>query len=631
MIGRVLGGRYEVRSRLGGGGMAVVYRAVDTFLSRTVAVKVLRHELLADEAFVERFRREARAAASLSDPRIVGVYDVGKDGDVDFIVMEFVDGETLKEKIRRDGPLAPRLAADIARSILMALEAAHGAGIVHRDVKPQNVIITRDGRVKVADFGIAQAADSHTLADDGRILGSAHYLAPEQAQGLSADERSDVYAVGVVLYEMLAGAPPFSGETALAVAMKHVREEPPDLALARPGLPGELVRIVRRALQKDPFRRYPTATAFREDLEAYLEDRPLPWAGRAQAGGDEDGDTLVLPPVRLAAADGEGGPADGRRAGARRGRRARRLLPWVALLALVLALAGGAVYGASRWLSVPEVEVPDVRGLSLDEAEAKLAALGLEAEVGEPVYSSTVPATDVAGQSPDPGTVVKTTRPVTLYLSKGPEYLPGGVPDVVGETAQDAEAALRNARLAYEEIHEYDDTAPAGTVIRTNPPAGDSIRVGDTVEVVVSDGPKPEPVAMPDLEGQPLSQAQALLDQLGLVVKDTKTQPTSWPANVVAGQDPPPGTQVSAGDEVTLVVSSGCGHEATVVVTAPSEAAGPTVAVEAVVTDSAGSHREFRGDLAPGSPVAIDACWVGDGARLDVYFDGALGHSEVLR
>lgn len=629
MIGRILGGRYEVLERIGGGGMAIVYRALDTFLNRPVAVKVLRAQFVSDEDLVARFRREARAAASLSDPRIVGVYDVGREGDIDYIVMEFVDGRTLKERIQQEGPLSPRAAADVARHLLVALESAHEAGIVHRDVKPQNVIITRDGRVKVTDFGIAQASGSVTVGNTGSIIGTAHYLAPEQARGRPADERSDVYATGVVLYEMLAGHPPFLADTALAVAMKHLQEAPPDLRAERPDVPPDLARIVARAMEKDPVRRYPTAAAFRVDLEAFAAGRALEWAASPDEG--DPGDTLVLRPGRKhpVAAGPEAGGGNARPGGRPRSRRRARV--WIAVAALLLLIAGGATYGAAKWISVPDVQVPNVMNLPLDQAQAKLKEAGLASAVGAPVYSADVPATDVAGQDPQPGTVVKTTHVVTLFLSKGPEYVQGGVPDVVGKTARDAEVALTNARLKYTERTQYDDTTPQGTVIGTSPPAGDSIRVGDTVQVVVSDGPKPAPFDMPDLEGRTLAQAQALLDQLGLTVASTQTAQTSWPENVVAGQTPAPGTPVQGGDQVTLVVSSGCAHASDLQVTPSSEQFSGTVQVEADVVDSAGTHKELLKAVQPGDVVTVHACWVGDSATLNVYFNGSLAQAVQLR
>ncbi|MBX5476814.1 MAG: serine/threonine protein kinase, partial [Clostridia bacterium] len=293
MIGRILGGRYEILERVGGGGMAIVYRALDTFLNRPVAVKVLRPQFAADEELVARFRREARAAASLSDPRIVSVFDVGQDGDVYYIVMEYVDGSTLKRRIQEEGPFAPDAAAEVAKHILIALEHAHRAGIVHRDVKPQNVILTRDGRVKVTDFGIAQAAGGATLVHTDSILGTAHYLSPEQAKGRPADERSDVYATGIVLYEMLAGRPPFEGDSPLAVAMQHLQAEPPSLADFRDDVPGDLLHIVSRATAKEPVRRYASAEMFRRDLDAFLAGRPLP--SRTEGEEPDEGATVALP------------------------------------------------------------------------------------------------------------------------------------------------------------------------------------------------------------------------------------------------------------------------------------------------------------------------------------------------
>ncbi|MBX5477318.1 MAG: PASTA domain-containing protein, partial [Clostridia bacterium] len=309
--------------------------------------------------------------------------------------------------------------------------------------------------------------------------------------------------------------------------------------------------------------------------------------------------------------------------GAARGR-GRRRARWAVLAVMLAVLAAAAGYGVSRWLAVPEVPVPSVQNLPLDKAQQKLKQAGLSWIIGPAQYSSTVPSTYVASQDPPPGTVVKATHPVTLYLSKGPEYVEGGVPDLKGRPQRDAEIALKNARLQYTVSTEHDDTVPKGYVISTNPPAGDSIRVGDTVELIVSDGPAPRPITMPDLRGMTLGQAQALLEQLGLVVSSTQTKKSSYPEDIVADQTPAPNAQVQAGDPVTLTVSSGCEHSAPVSVTPDPQRYDQPVGVRAVVTDSTGDHIDFQDTVQPGESVPIQACWAGASATLNVYFNDQL-------
>ncbi|MBX6379007.1 MAG: serine/threonine protein kinase, partial [Clostridia bacterium] len=335
-------------------------------LRRRVSIKVLRPEFAHDEAVVARFRREAEAVARLSHPNIVALYDVGRDGDVLYLVMEYVDGESLKERLRREGPMEPADAVRVVLQVLEALAHAHAHGVVHRDIKPHNILVTDGLHVKVTDFGIARAVDHATIVHTGTIIGSAHYFSPEQARGRMADARSDLYSTGVVLYELLSGRVPFQGDSPVSVAVQHVQEPPPPLEDVRPGLPEGLGAIVRKALAKDPAQRYQTAAGFRDDLEAWLRGETVPVSPPAPA---ED-DTVFLAPATAGA----------RRAPPRRRRGRRRA--WLAVLGGVLggvaALAAAGWFTLGVWLAVPEVTVPNVRGMALVDAVQELKAAGLE-------------------------------------------------------------------------------------------------------------------------------------------------------------------------------------------------------------------------------------------------------------
>lgn len=602
MIGRVLGGRYEILERAGGGGMAVVYRALDTYLHRQVAVKVLRSQLAADEEVVARFRREALAAARLTDPRIVSVYDVGRDRDTYYIVMEYVSGMTLKEKIRREGALSPKEAALVAVEVLEALSHAHGEGLIHRDIKPQNIILTHDGRVKVADFGIARAVGHGTMTAGERIMGSAHYLAPEQALGKAVDARTDIYALGVVLYEMLAGEPPFQGESPLAVAMQHVQGSPPSLAEKRPALPKELVAIVERAMERDPERRFPSADAMKEALESYLSGGKLPH---------------VAPPPP---------PSPEKEKRSR-----RRIWRWILVAGLLGLLGGAAFYGLRAWLNVPEVVVPDVREMSLADAQATLEEAGLGFLIGPAQYSDTIPPNYVADQEPPPGTSVKKGQRVTLYPSQGPEWVEGGVPDVRGMSLRDARVILANHRLESDVERQYDDEVAKESVITTRPGPGEPIRVGDRVVLVVSLGPQPRPVTVPDVVGLTAEEAQSQLEEVGLKVGEVTARLSGQPKDVVVEQSPQAGSSLMAGESVNLVVSAGCENSQTFQVMPPAERYTGDVTVVAYVQDREGRRKIFQGTTPAGTAITLPVCWAGEHGALQIYFNGELAQVVALQ
>jgi beta-lactam-binding protein with PASTA domain len=594
MIGRVIGGRYALQARIGGGGTGIVYRAQDMFLNRPVAVKVLRPEFASDEQFVRRFRREARAAAALSHPNIVAVYDVGVDGeDLHYIVMEYVDGETLKDFIGRSGALPVPQAAAVATAILDALDRAHAAGVVHCDVKPQNVLLTRDGRVKVTDFGIARATTTATLAATGAVIGTAHYVSPEQANGRVPDERTDLYSCGVTLYEMLSGRVPFDGEGPLAVALRHVYDRPAPVREWNPQVPEALERVVDRAMAKNPGDRYPSAAHFRADLANAVAGRPLEPA---------PGETLRIRPRRR-----------------RRGR-------WP-VAAAGLAVAGGLALGAylavSSWLNVPTVVVPGVLHETQAQALRDLRARHLLGRVADSRYSS-APKGEVVASEPPPGTPVREGRTVRLTLSLGPEYLAGGVPDVAGMGERDAELRLENAGLTVGGTQQrYSADVARGDVIATDPAAGARIAVGGQVTLVVSQGPKPVPFPLPDLVGQKLADAETVLQEKGLLEGSVSYAQGVWPSGVVSATSPEAKQTVQPGDTVDLTVSSGCAHTSTVRLVPPAGGAQP-VPVLVTVTDQAGGPRAaFKGVVPPRTPFTVSFCWEGNVARWSEYVGGS--------
>ncbi|MDI3281406.1 MAG: Stk1 family PASTA domain-containing Ser/Thr kinase, partial [Bacillota bacterium] len=543
MIDSVLGNRYRILEQIGEGGMALVFKAEDTLLQRVVAVKILRPQYASDACFVERFRREALSAARLSHPNIVTVYDVGQAGETYYIVMELVEGRNLKSLIAERAPLPVAVACGIALEIAAALRHAHEHGIVHRDIKPHNILITPEGRVKVTDFGIARAMAESALTQTGMVIGSVHYTSPEQARGGRVGPQSDLYSLGVVLYEMLTGRVPYEGETAISVALKHLEEGVPSVRAVNKAVPVEVERIVCRAMAKELKDRYASAQEMIADLQ------------RVTAAFDQRTQLLpVLPPAGRAPRPGE------KEALGAEGTRRRPTPLWV--LAGFFTLVG---LGFLLWflqffpafMSVAEVRVPNVVGKSLAEAQAILAARQLRGEVAARVYDSTVPVDFIVSQDPPPNRLVKVNRTVRLTVSRGPELVI--VPDLTGLTLREAELALNEVGLTLGQQEAFPDAGlPAGRIVRQNPPPLSRLEKGLAVDVTVSTGTEEGTISVPDVTGRPFSEAANSLKGAGLVVGQVVEEARpglSAAPNVVLSQNPPPGTLVLPGSSVDLVVS----------------------------------------------------------------------------
>ncbi len=542
----VIDARYRVISRLGSGGMAEVYLAQDQLLGRQVAVKVLHHHFAEDQEFVERFRREASSAAGLSHPNIVAIFDRGEWNGTYYIAMEYVAGRSLKTIVRESGPMDPATAIDVVVQILRAARFAHKRGVIHRDLKPHNVILDEEGRARVTDFGIARAgASDMTLT--GSIMGTAQYLSPEQAQGYPVTASSDLYSVGVILYELLTGVVPFDGETAVAIAYKQVS------ATARPpselnrALPPSLDAVVLRALSKDPAARYANADEFIDVLERERAALPA-YAGAAYAPGAvsdgapsrQPGAALLMAPAGPYAEDPGSTPPDGRR---------RRTLWWALLAVLVAALIAAALILLLP--STGSVHVPDVAGQSEQAASTTLRRVGLT-PVPTLAPSRNVAAGLVISQSPAPGTFVKKGSRVTIVVSGGAPS--AALMSVEGLTPTQALAKLRAAGFQPATKSVASTSVPAGQVIGTEPPAGTETQLGSHVTVLVSSGPAL--VRVPDVVGQSLSEAEATLTNAGLSVGPVtkSTSATQAPGSVLS-ESPASGSSVQSGDRVNLTVA----------------------------------------------------------------------------
>ncbi|WP_435838437.1 Stk1 family PASTA domain-containing Ser/Thr kinase [Streptomyces albidoflavus] len=566
-LGLVLDGRYRVDALIAVGGMATVYRALDTRLDRVVALKVMHPELAADASFVERFIREARSVARLSHPNVVGVFDQGAEGAYVYLAMEYVPGCTLRDVLRERGALTPRAALDVLEPVLAALGAAHRAGFVHRDMKPENVLIGDDGRVKVADFGLVKAVDTVTNTT-GAVLGTVSYLAPEQIeQDDVADARVDVYACGVVLYEMLTGGRPHSGDSPAQVLYRHLNEDVPPPSEAVPHLGPELDRLVAVATSRAPEGRPEDAVALlalARDARAALDDAGLDAVPPAALEGDRsiaEDRTSVIPrfstPARpadddgvqrtsvLAAAPPEP-PAPRRRLG---NRRKGGLAALVAVL-LVLCVGAGVWYINSGQFT----RVPPLLAKTEDEARQRLADAGLKVGGVDKAYSDTADRGTVTKTDPGTGERVRGNGSVDLTVSLGPRKVT--VPRVEGMALDKAKARLRGAGLEPGMVtRAFSDSVAKGEVVSTDPSAGTERRGGSAVALVVSKG---APVEVPDVAGSSLQEATEALKEAGLKVSTADERIFSeHEKGAVAAQSPKPGTELAEGGEVELTLSKG--------------------------------------------------------------------------
>ncbi len=555
--GSLFDGRYRIVRRLGQGGMARVFLAQDESLHRQVAVKVLADRHSDDPHFIERFQREARAAARLNHPNIVQVYDQSQTAGMSYIVQEYVEGETLKDLIRRESPIEPRRAITIALQILAALRVAHQQGVIHRDVKPQNILVQLDGKIKVADFGIASAGDTE-MTEAGSIVGTAQYLAPEQARGLSVGPPADLYAVGIVLYEMLSGRVPFEGEAAVTVAMRHVQEAPEALTDRNPLVPDALESVVMRALTKDPTQRYQSADEMGLELDKVRQGLPISdetaVIGAATIAMNRPIEqTMVAPPLP---------PRE--RAPVRAKNPNRRRL-WILLIVVGAVLAAIAI-GLVAWGQIGSssntpttaattgvlVQVPNVVGQQEADAIAALKQLELIPLVIK-TASTNAPAGQVTAQHPGSGESVPAGTTVEIDVSSGPDAV--AVPNVAGLSLADATSKLEAEKLVVHLDTDSSDTVAEGIVISQSPSAGVSVKPGTTIGLVISSGKKQGTV--PNLVGMDLTNAQNTLTMSGLVLGSQSQANDAATAGQVIAQDPAAGTSVAQGAAVNVVISKG--------------------------------------------------------------------------
>ena len=581
-----LAGRYEVRSLIGRGGMAEVHLGFDTRLSRVVAIKMLRRDLALDSIFQARFRREAQSAASLNHPNIVAVYDTGEEIVSDatnrslaipYIVMEYVEGHTVKELIS-DGTAVPiNEAIEIVSGVLSALQYSHANHLVHRDIKPGNIMLTPEGKVKVMDFGIARAlTDSQaTMTQTNAVVGTAQYLSPEQARGETVDERSDLYSTGVVLFELLTGRPPFKGDSAVAVAYQHVEQIPPTPSSILSDIPDSLDRVVLKALAKNRDDRYRSAAEMLSDLQRVARGMDvgappadswatevLPSAGLVGARAAVPAATsTVSAPAAGASSTSTSLPAvssDGDAASKAAAARKRRTAIIMTLVVIALLLIGGSVWALSRSAATPEaVSVPNVVGLSQADAKSQIEAAGLEWELNpEKVASDTVDKDAVASTDPAGGAQAEKGSTVRVTISSGPDSVT--LPDnLVGMSPDDARQAVEALGLKWEvnSSKVASDTVAEGKVAQTNPSPGSKVKAGQTITAYLSSGS--DQVEVPDLVGMSQDQARSALKAVGLELGNVTTVDSDKDKDRIVSQDPETGSKVKKGTTIAVSISTG--------------------------------------------------------------------------
>lgn len=550
MASRVLSGRYELLEKIGDGGMAVVYKGKDKLLNRFIAVKILRPEFTKDATFVENFKRESQAAAGLSHPNIVGVYDVGREGNINYIVMELIEGDTLNKIIEREAPMDYRKVIDISKQVASALRIAHKNKIIHRDVKPHNIMITNDGVVKLADFGIARAVNDATLSTGSKIVGSVHYFSPEQARGNYVDERSDIYSLGIVMYEMLTGKVPFDGDNPVTVALKHINEEIVPPIELEPGIPPALNRCVMKATSKFQTSRYANADELIEDLDNISFVTNVAGPGLFENTDIEEKRKKRKQEIEKDIEEV---------VQARELEKKRKKRKTIAITAAILIILGAFAGGYAAWkmgMFSPTKAAPDLLDCTLDEAMARAQEQGFKIKQGKDVYSSEYAEGRVCIQDPEPGTEAPKESTITINLSKGNKE--GLVPSVLGMQKDDVEAYLQSYGYELGNVKTITSPEKAGMVLEQSPVAGSTLDKESSVDIIVSDGKGTEKGTVPSVTRMSLDDAKKAIKAAGFEVGNITYD---WDASIGKGyviyQQYQANSQLDKGTAIDLQVSSG--------------------------------------------------------------------------
>ena len=550
MASRILSGRYELLEKIGDGGMAVVYKGKDKLLNRFIAVKILRPEFTKDATFVENFKRESQAAAGLSHPNIVGVYDVGREGNINYIVMELIEGDTLNKIIEKEAPMDYRKVIDISKQVASALRIAHKNKIIHRDVKPHNIMVTNDGVVKLADFGIARAVNDATLSTGSKIVGSVHYFSPEQARGNYVDERSDIYSLGIVVYEMLTGKVPFDGDNPVTVALKHINEEIVPPRELEPSIPPALERIVMKATSKFQTNRYANADELIQDLDnvsfvtaiapdsIFESTTVVEKRNKRKQDLEKDIEQVV-----------EARERD-------RKKKRRKRIAIITIIAILLGASGGGYYAWKMGAFSSTKAAPDLMDKTYEEAASIAESEGFKVKRGNDIYSSEYAEGRICMQEPEPGVEMPKEGTITVNVSKGNKE--GLVPSVLGMQQEDVDAYLQSYGYALGNVKTTTSPEKEGMVLEQSPVAGSTLDKESTVDIVVSDGKGTEKGIVPSVTRMSLDDAKKAIKAAGFKVGNITYD---WDSTIGKGyviyQQYQANSQLDKGTAIDLQVSSG--------------------------------------------------------------------------
>lgn len=627
MSSKILAGRYELFEKIGEGGMSVVYKAKDRLLNRYVAIKVLKPEFIKDQKFIESFRRESQAAASLSHPNIVNIFDVGQEGNIHYIVMELVEGRTLSELIHETGPLPYQRVIELTKQIAAALSVAHKHQIIHRDVKPHNVLITSDGTAKITDFGIAKAMNSSTIVDTtgGGIMGSVHYFSPEQARGGYVDEKSDIYSLGIVMYEMLTGRVPFDGDNPVNIALMHINSEmvPPSKLIA--GIPPALERIVLKATDKYQTNRFASADELIQALDnlefvgSVVGDSMFMASADTQQANAQD-----RPIVEPDYDDEEDDDYDEPEKKKKKLSKKQKIL--IAVIAAVVVLGGlGGAYALGAF-GGNTVIVPDLQGKTLQEAKALAEEVGFEVEEGQQVNDAEIEEGCIVSQDPEANSTAKEGTTIRVNISKGPSN--GEVPNVVGMTEDDAREALAAAGFKVGDVSPGESERDEGEVYEQSPEAGESAPEGSTVDLRISDGSL-QKVKMPYVIGMDIDDAKAALYEAGLKPgKISYKTSDDYDVNEVMSQQYEANEEVQTGSSVRLTVSEGPASRTVDLEIDFSDAENEVFYMTVTLTDDSGTRKVINNQRRIKSDGSETVTLEGEGSgTVVVIFDG----EEVMR
>lgn len=620
----VLAGRYELIEKIGDGGMAIVYKAKDRLLKRFIAVKILKPEFVQDIKFVENFRKESHAAASLSHPNIVSIYDVGQEGNINYIVMELVSGKTLNELIKEEAPMDYRKAADIAKQVAAGLSAAHKKGIVHRDVKPHNILMTEDGIAKITDFGIAKAVTNTTIVDSGKdnVMGSVHYFSPEQAKGANVDEKSDIYSLGIVLYEMLTGKVPFDGDNPVTIALMQINEPVTPPSVFNHNVPPGLERIVMKAVEKQPKNRFDSADEMIDALDKMevvnrvVGDSIYDGAEELNEAYDnyDNYDTYSFGREELNKEAGRNKKSKGK------GSKNKKKIAIIAAAVIVALAALVGIGFATGLFDKKDIEVPDFRGMTIEEAEDKAEDLGIEVKIGKYEFSTEYEQDQIMDQDPNHGEMVAKGDTVTVDISKGGER--GVIPNLIGKSEEDAKKMIEDYGFELGTVKEKESHEEKGTVIEQDPSAGSEGKQGDTINITISDGSGKEMGEVPYVLSMSEDEARAAIEEAGFKVGDVSEGVSSaYDNGQVMWQEYNGGTSLEKGTAIDIKISGG--QTSTQMIEIPlDQAENDTVNVTVAVVDESGTVVSQDKFVAYKEWGSVEREVTGSGkCKVKVYFD----------